>query len=205
MKKIKSIYILFVFAALSSYGLWSCTNSGTSETTSDSTQVEEVEEPDTRPATAKTDDNFYIKVTLEGKEYNFNYLPLDGANKYNLIKDDLFRIERCADPQCKRNFYLQAHNFNLNQATPFTLIENVEGTVKKDIIINLVLTNNKGEFKGQLKDADSFEMTINKIDGDIYEGTFKGKVQELDAKVQKGALDITGSFRIKMIVRNPVA
>lgn len=199
MKKIKSIYILFVFAALSSYGLWACTNSGT-ET---KTEVEEVEEPDTRPVSAAIDNEFYIKATIDGKEYNFNYLPLEPRDSYNLMKTNLFRIERCADDHCKQNFYLQAHNFDLNQTPPFTLKESTEGNVRKDIIINFILTNNKGEFKNQWKDGETFEMTINKIDGDIYEGTFKGKVQELNAKEQAKEQDITGSFRTKMIIRKP--
>ncbi|WP_375561886.1 hypothetical protein ACE193_04885 [Bernardetia sp. OM2101] len=205
MKKIKSIYILFIFAAISSYGLWGCNNTSTSETTSDSTQVEEIEEPDTRPASAAIDTNFYIKATIEGKEYNFNYLPLDGRDSYNLMKQDLFRIERCADAHCKQNFYLQAHNFDFNQTPPFTLIEDLGAKPRKDIIINFILTNNQGKFKNQWKDAEIFEMTINKIDGDVYEGTFKGKAQELNAKDQNAVLDITGSFRTKMVVRKPTA
>lgn len=203
MKKIKSIYILFVFAALSSYGLWACTGSGTSETTSDSTQIEEVEEPDTRPASAAIDTNFYIKATIDGQEYNFNYLPLDGKDSYNLMKENLFRIERCADDHCKQNFYLQAHNFDFNQTPPFTLTENSDAKMRKDIIINFILTNNKGEFKGQWKDGDAFEMTVDKIDGDIYEGTFKGQVNNLDDKNKKPISDITGSFRMKMVIRKP--
>ncbi|PIY09133.1 MAG: hypothetical protein COZ18_08610 [Flexibacter sp. CG_4_10_14_3_um_filter_32_15] len=207
MKKIKSIYILFVFAAISSYGLWACTNTGTSEATSnaDSTQVEEVEEPDTRPASAAIDTNFYIKATINGNEYNFNYLSLDGKDSYNLMKNNLFRIERCADDHCKQMFYLQAHNFDLNQTPPFTLTETQEGEMRKEIIVNFILTNNQGKFKNQWKDAETFEMTINKIEGDIYEGTFKGKVQELNAKDQTASQDITGSFRTKMIIKKPTA
>ena len=205
MKKIKSIYILFIFAAISSYSLWACTNKSTTETPSDSTQVEEVEEPDTRPASAAIDTNFYIKATIEGEEYVFNYLPFEVKDSYNLMKEDLFRIERCADDHCKRTFYLQAHNFDLNQTPPFTLTESTEGKLKKDIIINFVLTTNQGKFKNQWKDGETFEMTIDKIDGDIYEGTFKGKVQEINGKDKNAILDITGSFRNKMIIRKPVA
>lgn len=201
MKKIKSIYILFVFAALSAYGLWACTPSSTTETVAE----EEVEEPDTRPASAALDTNFYIKATLEGQEYNFSYLPLDGADKYNLMKSNLFRIERCADDHCKRSFYLQAHNFDFNQTPPFTLNETTKGAIRTDIIINLILTNNKGDFKNQWKDAEAepFEMTIEKIEGDIYEGTFKGKVIEQNQKQQDSTLLIKGSFRTKMVIRNP--
>lgn len=199
MKKIKSIYILFVFAALSSYGLWACTGSGTETTT----EVEEVEEPDVRPASAELDSNFYIKINLAEKEYNFNYISLDHADRYNLMKDDLFRIERCADDHCKQTFYLQAHNFDLNQTPPFTLLESGDKTTRKDIIVNFILTNNKGEFKYQYKDAElgTFEMTIDKIEGEIYEGTFKGKVMQSNLRDSTSA--ITGSFRTKMIIRNP--
>ncbi len=206
MKKIKPIYILFLFAAISSYGLWACTGTGTSETTSnaDSTQIEEVEEPDTRPVSAAIDTNFYIKATIQDTEYNFNYLPLDGKDGYNLMKTNLFRIERCADDHCKQNFYLQAHNFDFNQTPPFTLIESEEGKTRKDIIINFILTNNQGKFKNQWKNAQNFEMTINKIDGEIYEGTFKGEVEELNAK-NPTPQKITGSFRTKMIIRKPTA
>ncbi len=205
MKKIKSIYILFIFAAISSYGLWACDGSKSSETTSDSTQVEEIEEPDVRPASAAIDNENYIKATIDGKEYNFNYLPLDGRDGYNLMKNDLFRIERCADDHCKQNFYLQAHNFDLNQEAPFTLKEDLGVKMRKDIIINLILTNNKGEFKGQWKDGEDFEMTIDKVEGNMYEGTFKGQVQNLDDKTKALTSDITGSFRIKMIIRKPAA
>ncbi|WP_338763783.1 hypothetical protein WAF17_20415 [Bernardetia sp. ABR2-2B] len=202
MKKIKSIYILFVFAAISSYGLWACTNTGTSETTStsDSTQTEEVEEPDTRPASAAIDNDFYIKATIEGKEYNFNYLPLDNVARYNLLKNNLFRIERCADDHCKESIYLQAHNFDFNQETPFVLQEGSEGKLKKDIIVNLIRTNNKGKFKNQMQDAEPFEMTIEKIEGDIYQGSFKGMMRDKETGT---LLNVMGSFRTKMVIRNP--
>ncbi|WP_338792175.1 hypothetical protein [Bernardetia sp. MNP-M8] len=201
MKKIKSIYVLFIFAALSSYGLWACTNSGTSETT---TETEEVEEPDTRPASAAVDNDFYIKADIGGKEYNFNYLSLDNVARYNLLKKDLFRIERCADDHCKESIYLQAHNFDLNQTPPFTLQESKEGKLRKDIIVNFIRTNNTGKFKYQMQDSseEPFEMTIQKIEGDIYEGTFKGL---LNNEKKDSTLVIKGSFRTKMIVRNPAA
>jgi hypothetical protein len=203
MKKIKSIYILFIFAALSSYGLWACTNSGTSETTSDSTKVEEIEEPDTRPVSAAIDTNFYIKATIDGKEYNFNYVSLADPDASNLITPNLFRIERCLDDHCKQRFYLQAHNFDLNQTPPFTLTEDLTLELRKDIIVNFILTNNKGKFKNQWKDGELFEMTINKIDGDIYEGTFKGQINEQNGEVQNRKAEITGSFRTKMAIMKP--
>ncbi|WP_291726374.1 hypothetical protein [Bernardetia sp.] len=203
MKKIKSIYILFVFAAISSYGFWACTGTG-SETTSetDATKVEEVEEPDTRPASAASDTSFYIKATINEKEYVFNYTGLDNKPSYNLKKDNLFRIERCADDHCKENLYIQAVNFDMNQEAPFTLTETSEEGKVKDIIFNFTITNNKGKYKNQWQDNGGFEMTIEKIEGDIYEGTFKGKVLEQNTK---GISDVVGSFRIKMVVRKPVA
>ena len=204
MKKIKSIYILFVFAAISSYGFWACTGTG-SETTSEtnSTKTEEVEEPDTRPASAALDTSFYIKATINEKEYVFNYTGLDNKPSYNLKKDNLFRIERCADDHCKQNLYLQAQNFDLNQEAPFTLKEGkTETGLIQDIVFNFTITNNKGKFKNQWTDIENFEITIEKIEGDIYEGTFKGKVFE---QYTKGVSDVVGSFRTKMIIRKPVA
>lgn len=203
MKKIKSIYILFIFAAISSYSLWACT--GSSETTSDSTQVEEIEEPDTRPASATVDNDFYIKASIDGKEYDFKYLPLTVDDKYNLIMTNLFRIERCADDRCKESFYLQVHNFDLNQTPPFTLTEDAAAQPRKEIILNFIMTNNKGEFKNRLKDSATtpFEMTIEKVTGEIYEGTFKGAVEYVQGKQQGTTKNITGSFRTKMIIKTP--
>lgn len=200
MKKIKSIYILFVFAALSSYGFWACTGTGSDNTSTDSTKVEEVEEPDTRPASAALDTSFYIKATINEKEYVFNYVGLDARDSYNLLKKDLFRIERCADDHCKEKIYLQAHNFDFNQEAPFMLTEGGDGKLVKSIIFNFTITNNKGKFKNQWKDHGTFEMTIDKIEGDIYEGTFKGEVIEQQTK---GTADVVGSFRTKMVVRKP--
>ncbi|AFM02825.1 hypothetical protein Fleli_0344 [Bernardetia litoralis DSM 6794] len=208
MKKIKSIYILFVFAAISSYGLWACTGTTTSETTSetDSTQVEEIEEvekPDTRPASAAIDTNFYIKATIQDTEYTFNYLPLLVDDKYNLLMSNLFRIERCADDHCKQSFYLQAHNFDLNQTPPFILKEGQDGKVRKEIILNFIMTNNQGKFKYRWKDsaASPFEITIEKIEGEIYEGTFKGKIEKAKMTQQDSVINVTGSFRTKMIIK----
>ncbi len=212
MKKIKSIYILFIFAAFSSYGLWACTNSSTSETTSetDETSVgitQEVEVPDDCPASAIIDNDFYIKATIRGKDYDLNYIPKVVDDRYNLLTSNLFRIERCADEQCKQNLYIQAHNFDLDQQAPFTIVEDQNAKPRKEIIFNFILTDNKGEYKTRWKDSaiSPFEMTINKIEGEIYEGTFKGSIEEAKNNSQDSTLNITGSFRTKMVIQKPAA
>lgn len=199
MKKIKFIYILFFFAAISSYGLWACTGT-TSETTSKDEPIEKTA-LDSLPVTAEIDSNFYIKVNLEGQEHTFNFLTLDKAEGNNILTPNLFRIKRCEDVSCINSFYLQAHNFDFNQTPPFTLKENLEIERKQKIIFSFItMTKEAKQFK-KLKSEDikDIKITINKIDGDIYEGDFSGKVTASDS-----LSTFKGSFRSKMIIQKPI-
>lgn len=200
MKKIKSIYILFVFAALSSYGLWACTGT-TSETVSD---VKQPTALDSLPVTAEVDADFYIKVNLEGKEHVFNYLALDKADGNNIVTPNLFRIKRCEDVSCINSFYFQAHNFDLKQATPFTLAENPEKNQK--ILLSFITMTDDAKQVRKLKpeEVKDFTITIEKVDGEIYEGSFKGLIKkEIDGQTDTKIDTIKGSFRTKMVIQAP--
>jgi hypothetical protein len=198
MKKIKSIYILFVFAALSSYGLWACTNNSGSET------ISEIKKPtalDSLPVAAEVDSNFYIKVNLDGKEHVFNYLALDKAEGNNIMTPNLFRIKRCEDVSCINSFYLQAHNFDLDQPTPFTLQENIEGGKSQKIILSFITMTEDAKRIKKLKpeEVENVKITIEKIEDEIYEGIFSATIA---AKSQDS---LRGSFRMKMTIQKPAA
>jgi hypothetical protein len=210
MKKIKSIYILFVFAAISSYGLWACTNSKTTETVSnDPTQVigtnaDTISQAalDSLPVEAAVDTDFYIKMIIEGKEHTFNYLTLDKADGNNIITPNLFRMKRCEDEKCKNTFYIQAHNFDLNEKTPLTLEENTDGDRSKKIILSFITRNKDAKQNRKLKPEDVMgtKIIINKIEGDVYEGSFSTKIKQ---GLEQDSL--SGSFRMKMVVQKPAA
>lgn len=200
MKKIKSIYLLFVFAAISSYGLWACTNTNTSETTTE-TEPEKTA-LDSLPVTAAIDSNFYIKVNLQGQDHTFNFLTLDKAEGNNILTPNLFRIKRCEDVSCINSFYLQAHNFDFNQTPPFTL-EADKNDKKQRIILSFITMTKQAKQVKKLKPEDitDIKITINKIEDDIYEGNFSGRVE-----AQSDSLSvISGSFRTKMIIEKPAA
>ena len=204
MKKIKSIYILFILAALSAYGLWGCNNNG-SETTSDNETVEKTA-LDSLPVVADMDSDFYIKVNVEGKEHTFNFLSLDRTEGNNILTPNLFRMKRCEDVNCINSFYLQAHNFDFDQTPPFTLKENNENGKKKKIILSFITMNKNAQQFRRIKpeDVSNTQLTINKIEGDIYEGSFDATVftnSNQDSLSNQSSLN--GSFRMKMIVDKP--
>lgn len=197
MKKIKSIYILFVFAAISSYGLWACTN--TTETKTEDAPVEKTA-LDSLPVAAAIDSNFYIKINLAGQDHTFNFLTLDKAEGNNIMTPNLFRIKRCKEASCINSFYLQAHNFDLNQTLPFTLQENKENKKQRILMSFITMTKEAKQIK-KLKpeDVKDIKITINKIEGDIYEGEFSATALSLTSQDP-----LSGSFRMKMIIEKPV-
>lgn len=207
--------------------MWSCQSSTSNETTADNTVSEDkitiVEDtsPDERSAIATLDEENYIKLNFDGKEYVFNYIPNDKADSPDINfamkagENTLLRMERGADDNMDKRLFIQIHNFPIQGDSLIgkPMLENIimVSKTKKikpraEVIFNFMIKDREGKFVEHILDdkQSAFEIIYTKIEGDVYEGTFAGQVVSR-LKKQAPPVPVSGSFKMKVVLQNELA
>lgn len=147
----------------------------------------------------KKEEGFFVSVMVDEVEKTFAFVPQDEegkSNDYIIEGEDQSRllIQRFYDASKEERISLLFYNFELPKAgasLPVTFSANPG----KGQLTRVVYSFKDKEGKRQAFDArNNFSVTITKIEGDVYEGSFEGKFRKRNI----GLFKATGSFKVRI-------
>ncbi len=191
MKKFTSFLILTVFSLI----FVAC--GGESKKENDTPQTENNKTNETKKFSVEIPaEGDYVQIKAGGIERVFTVKPQTG-NPVNNIEDfgndnNLLRIERHLSAENnEERITIELFNFDLkNFKTPLSLRAN---NAKQRVDIRYIFKNQAGQ-NDFYKAVDNFVFTIEKVEGDVFEGVFSGAMTFSTETVKA-----EGKFRMKMI------